>query len=259
MKIMGILNVTPDSFSDGGRYVDVEKAVDHALHMIQDGAEIIDIGGESTRPGAVPVSLDEELTRVIPVIKRLREVTDVSISIDTYKATVAQEAVKAGATLINDVWSGQRDSNMLQVMAKSHVPVILTHNRTPEMENEHMINIVDEVVMELRQVIQLALSAGVDKAHIIVDPGIGFGKTLAQNVALIKHIDRLKQLGYPVMLAASKKRTIRSLVESEALLLSSIGTIATTCHAFSKGIDYVRVHDVKENKAAIRVMAGLDD
>jgi len=257
MKIMGILNVTPDSFSDGGKYIDIDKAVKHAIKMVQDGADIIDVGGESTRPGATPISIEEEITRVIPVIERLSEVIDVTISIDTYKAHVAKAAVKAGATMINDVWAGGRDSDMPCIMAESNVPIILMHNRTPEMKNEHLDNITDEVTAELQESIDRTISAGVKKKQIIIDPGIGFGKTLEQNIELIKNIQRLKKLGFPVMLAASKKRTIRGLAGSDDPLLLSIGTVATTCHAYLKGVDYVRVHDVRENKAAINVMMGL--
>jgi len=258
MKIMGILNITPDSFSDGGKYVNTEKAVDHAIQMIQNGADIIDIGGESTRPGATPVSLEEELTRVIPVIKGLREnKVDVAISIDTYKAQVARKAIKAGATMINDVWAGGFDPEMPQAMAAANVPVILMHNRTPEMENKGLINITKEVAAELQESIDLVLSAGVKKEHIIIDPGIGFGKTLEQNIELIKNIHHLKNLGFPIMLAASKKRTIRGLAKTDNPDMLGIGTIVTTCHAYTQDIDYVRVHDVKENKIAIQVMENL--
>ncbi|MCL2559147.1 MAG: dihydropteroate synthase [Turicibacter sp.] len=259
MKIMGILNVTPDSFSDGGAYVDIEKAVAHAVQMVADGADVIDIGGESTRPGSVPISLEEELARVIPVIQRLRDVVDVPISIDTYKAEVARQAVAAGVTIINDVWAGRRDPEMLRVMAESDAQVVLMHNRTPEQENAALTSIVSEVLAELQATVDLALAAGVEKERIIVDPGIGFGKTLEQNIELIKHIDQLKSLGYPVLLAASKKRTIRALAQTEDLGLGvGVGTLAVTCYACTKGIAYVRVHEVKENKLAINVMGNLE-
>jgi len=257
MKIMGILNITPDSFSDGGKYINVDKALEHTIQMIQNGADIIDIGGESTRPGAIPVSIEEELARVIPVISRLSKVPDIAISIDTYKAHVAEAAIKAGATMINDVWAGKQDPNMLQVMAEANVPVILMHNRTPEMQNDGLDDIIREVLVELQESIDLALSAGVKKEHIIIDPGIGFGKTLEQNIELIKNIHQLKKLGFPVMLAASKKRTIRGLAKTDDSDLLGVGTIATTCHAYTQGVDYVRVHDVKENKIAINVMKDL--
>ena len=254
---MGILNVTPDSFSDGGQYVDVKKAVKHGIQMVQDGADIIDVGGESTRPGATPVRMEEELQRVIPVIKRLNEVIDVTISIDTYKAHVAKEAVKAGATMINDIWGGKFDPDMPRIMAETNVDVVLMHNRLPEQENEGLNNIIDEVCSELQESVDLVLAAGLKKEHLILDPGIGFGKTLAQNIEVIKKIHQLKTLGYPVMLAASKKRTIRQLAGSNDSLSLEIGTVATTCHAYHRGIDYIRVHDVRKNKIAINVMERL--
>ena len=177
MKIMGILNVTPDSFSDGGRYVDVDKAVEHAVKMVQDGADIVDVGGESTRPGSTPISKEEELARVIPVIQRLVSVVDVVISIDTYKADVAREAHRAGATMINDVGAGGRDAEMFRVMAEANVPVVLMHNLPHNQEKGSFYNIIREVSVKLQSLVDLALSAGVKSEHIILDPGIGFGKT----------------------------------------------------------------------------------
>ena len=257
MKIMGILNVTPDSFSDGGKYINVENAIAQAKKMVQNGADIIDVGGESTRPGANPVNEKEELARIIPVIKQLSQRFQIPISIDTYKAQVAQLAIEAGATMINDVWAGQKDPDMLQVMANANVPVILMHNRSQEKENKNLHNIVDEVISELNDTIHLALKKGVKSEHIIIDPGIGFGKTLAQNIKLIQQIDQLKCLGYPVLLAASKKRTIRALAQTDEPQLLGIGTMGITCHAYLKNIDFIRVHDVLENKIAINVLKNL--
>ena len=257
MKLMGILNITPDSFSDGGKYTDIDRAIKHAHKMVKDGADIIDVGGESTRPDAIPVSMEEEMARVIPVITQLSVSLDIPISIDTYKAHIAQVAVKAGATMINDVWAGKHDPDMLHVMAESNVPVILMHNPTPRLEKECLDNIIDQISTQLQETVDLAISAGVKKEHIILDPGIGFGKTLEQNIKIIKNIHQLKSLGFPIMLAASKKRTIRKLTNTDDSFLLGIGTIATTCHAYTKGIDYVRVHDVKENKVAINVMKNL--
>ena len=257
MKIMGILNVTPDSFSDGGKYINVEKAVAQGVKMVEEGADIIDIGGESTRPGAKPVNAKEELARVIPVIKELSKIITVPISIDTYKSQVAMSAIEAGATIINDVWAAQKDPHMLQVMANANVPVILMHNRSPEKENDNLLNIVEKVLEELNHTITLALEKGVKRQHIIIDPGIGFGKSLAQNITLIQQIDQLKCLGYPVMLAASKKRTIKALAQVDDPYLLGVGTMGVTCHAYLKGVDYVRVHDVLENKIAINVLKNL--
>lgn len=256
---MGILNVTPDSFSDGGHYTDVDKAVEHAIGMVRDGADVIDVGGESTRPGAKPISLEEELSRVIPVIEKLSKKIDVPISIDTYKAEVARQAVEAGATIINDVWAGKKDQDMYRVMGNSNTSVILMHNRVSTMENDDAENILEEVMDELKDVIQLAIEAGVKKKNIIIDPGIGFAKTLSQNIEIIKNIDELKKLGYPVLLAASKKRTIRGLSQTEELSRLGAGTLATTCYAYTKGVDFVRVHDVAENKIAITVLKNLTE
>jgi len=257
MKVMGILNITPDSFSDGGKYINPEKAILQAKKMIQEGVDIIDVGGESTRPGSTPVELQEEIARVIPVIKKLSTEIDIPISIDTYKAEVAHLAIKAGATIINDIWAGRKDPQMHQVMADANVPVILMHNRIPEEENEDLRNIVEAVKKELTQTIHLALQAGIKKEHIIIDPGIGFAKTLEQNIKLIQNINELKELGYPVMLAASKKRTIRALAKADDAQALEIGTIATTCYAYLKNIDYIRVHDVKQNKIAINTLKNL--
>jgi len=257
MKIMGILNVTPDSFSDGGQFVDIEKAVAHARQMVTDGADIIDIGGESTRPNAKSVSLEDELQRVIPVIKRLAEEIDVPISIDTYKAEVARQAVAAGATIINDVGGAKMDSEMPRVMADSGVKVILMHNR-PHGEEDGSYKIFEKVTTELQESIDLVLAAGVKSENIIVDPGIGFGKTPEQNIQLIKQIGELKSaLGYPVLLAASKKRVIHTLAQDDDPVSAEIGTVATTIRDYAAGVEMIRVHDVKQNKIALNVLVGL--
>lgn len=257
MKIMGILNVTPDSFSDGGSYVDLEKAVAHAKQMVADGADIIDVGGESTRPGATPVTLEEELARVIPVIKRLKEEIFIPISIDTYKAEVARQATDAGASIINDVGGAKLDSNMPKIMAESGAQVVLMHSK-PHAEEGEISDLHDEVLAGLKDSIDLVIQAGVTHEKIIVDPGIGFGKWMGQNVKILKDISLYQQsLNMPILLGVSKKRVVRELMESNELEMLSTGTIATTCDAYIKGIDYIRVHDVKENKIAINVMRNL--
>jgi len=255
MKIMGILNVTPDSFSDGGKYIDIEKAIAHAKQMVADGADIIDVGGESTRPGATLISQEEELMRVIPVIKELSKIINVPISIDTYKAEVARQAIQAGATIINDIGGAKSDPDMPHIMAESGAQVILMHY-APHTE-AGQIDATD-IHLQLKESIDLVTAAGVLQDKIIIDPGIGFGKTMAQNMTLIQNIKDFKTLGYPVMLATSKKRAIRELAQTADPDLLGIGTVATTCHAFIQGIDYVRVHHVKENKIAIQVMAALN-
>ena len=256
MKIMGILNVTPDSFSDGGKYVDIEKAVAHAKQMVADGADVIDIGGKSTRPGAESVSIEEELARVIPVIKRLKEEIGTPISIDTYKAEVARQAVVAGAEIINDVGGAKFDPNMPHVMAETGVQVILMHNRLSSDFGAYE-NLILDVKREVKASIDLVVRAGVRDEKIILDPGIGFAKTIDQNIELMKNLSELQTLGYPLILGVSKKGTLRELMEDEDKSLLGIGTIATTCYAYTQGIDYIRVHDVKENKRAIQVMKNL--
>jgi len=256
MKIMGILNVTPDSFSDGGQFVDIERAVARALQMVADGADIIDIGGESTRPDAEPVSTEVELQRVIPVVKRLVAKLDVPISIDTYKAEVARQAIAAGAMIINDVGGAKIDPDMPKIMAESGAKVILMHNR-PHGEEKDCFDILKQVQDELQESIDLALQAGVKKANIIIDPGIGFGKTPQQNIELIRNIEKLQVLGFPILLAASRKRVIRALTQADDPLSTMLGTVATTIHAYAKGVEMVRVHDVKENKSALNVLVGL--
>jgi len=256
MKIMGILNVTPDSFSDGGKYVDTETAVAHAKQMVAEGADIIDIGGESTRPGAEPVSIGEELARVISVIKRLKEEIDIPISIDTYKAEVARQAVVAGASMVNDVGGAKFDPDMPQVMAETGAQVILMHNRSLSDFGAYK-HLVLDVKREIKASIDLVLRAGVKYEQIILDPGIGFAKTIDQNIELMKNLSELQTLGYPLLLGVSKKGTLRELMGDEDKSLLGIGTIVTTCYAYTRGIDYIRVHDVRENKCAIQVMKNL--
>jgi len=256
MKIMGILNVTPDSFSDGGRYVSLDQRIDHAIQMVADGADIIDVGGESTRPGAEAVTEAEELARVIPVIERLRQVVDVPISIDTYKAEVARQAIQAGASMINDVGGAKFDPEMPRVMAESGATVILMHNRPKEAFGAYR-SVTSEVVEELRSSVELVLKAGVNPKKIILDPGIGFGKTIPQSIEVLKNLHQLKLLGYPLLLGASKKGTLRELMEDDDKALLGIGTVAMTCYAYERGINYVRIHDVKENVCALHVMKNL--
>ena len=277
MKIIGILNVTPDSFSDGGNYINIEKAVAHAKQMVADGADIIDVGGESTRPTnpisfdgestrvipairlqrAEPVSIDEELIRVIPVIKRLKEEINVPISIDTYKAEVAYQAVQAGAEIINDVGGAKFDPDMPKVMAESGVKVILMHNRRATDFGKYE-NLGQEIINELRESVDIVMEAGVSMSNIIVDPGIGFAKTLKQNHELLKEIERYRySLPIPFLLGVSKKGTVRELMEYTGRDMLGIGTVAMTCWAYQKGIEYIRIHDVRENKLAINVMKNL--
>ena len=243
--IMGILNVTPDSFSDGGRYNDIERAVAHAKEMILQGADIIDVGGESTRPNHEVVPEDEEIKRVVPIIKALSKEIDVPISIDTYKAKVAEEAILAGASLINDVWGFKMDANMAKVAAKYQVACCLMHNR----DNKDYGNLMEDMLVDLQESIDLALAAGVKKEKIMLDPGIGFAKTYEQNLEVMNKLEVLNRLGYPILLGTSRKSMI-----GNALNLPTEerveGTVATTVIGIMKGYDFVRVHDIVENKRA---------
>ncbi|MBV7273545.1 dihydropteroate synthase [Clostridium sp. PL3] len=243
--IMGILNVTPDSFSDGGKFNNLEAAIRHAKEMIEEGADIIDIGGESTRPNHVPVPEEEEIKRIVPIITALSKEIDVPISIDTYKGKVAEEAVKAGAALINDVWGFKKDTYIAEVAAKYNVPCCLMHNR----DNRDYNNLMEDVLKDLQESIDIALKAGVKPENIILDPGIGFAKNYEQNLIVMDNLQDLNKLGYSVLLGTSRKSMI-----GNALNLPSEerveGTIATTVIGIMKGYDFVRVHDVKENKRA---------
>lgn len=242
--IMGILNVTPDSFSDGGQYTLVERAVEHALQMMEDGADLIDIGGESTRPGHDPVSTEQELERVIPIIEALhRQAPHIPLSIDTYKAEVAKQALQAGAHMINDVWGGQADPLMVQVAATAQCPIILMHNR----DNMDYTDLVSDVRHDLQACIDQALKAGVQAEYIILDPGIGFAKTAQHNLQLMSQLDQLSSLGYPLLLGTSRKKFIRTVLDLPANDVVE-GTTATTAFGIAQGCQIIRVHDIKQNK-----------
>ncbi|MED3824637.1 dihydropteroate synthase [Priestia flexa] len=239
--IMGILNVTPDSFSDGGSFNHIDKAIEHAKQMVIDGADLIDIGGESTRPGSDKVSVEEELERTIPVIKELSRTLDVPISIDTYKSEVAKQAIEAGAHIINDVWGAKADPEMAKVAADYNVPIILMHNR----DNKNYQNLIPDMIADLYESIKIVKSAGVKDKNIILDPGIGFAKTVEQNIEAIQNVDKFKALGYPVLLATSRKSTIGHVLNLPPKERIE-GTAATIGMGISKGIHMTRVHDVKE-------------
>lgn len=242
--IMGILNVTPNSFSDGGNFNHIEAAVQHAHEMVANGADIIDIGGESTHPSAEPVTLEEELARVIPVIKALSKEIEVPISIDTYKAEVAKQAIAAGATIINDVTGANGDPEMANVAANLNVPIILMQNRE--------INLLEEIISDLKGSVSKVVSAGVSHDKIILDPGFGFKKTVEQNLELIRNMAEIVELGYPVLLGASRKGTLSKITNlSKEELVEA--TIATHLAAISKGCQIVRVHDVKEMSRASKM------
>ncbi|MBD7915214.1 dihydropteroate synthase [Clostridium sp. Sa3CUN1] len=243
--VMGILNVTPDSFSDGGSYNEVEAAVKRAKEMVEEGADIIDIGGESTRPGAEFVSEEEEINRVVPIIKAIKEELDVLISIDTYKSKTAEEAIKAGADIINDIWGFKKDTNMANIAVKYNVPCILMHNR----ETNNYRNLMKDVLEDLIESINIALDAGVKREQIILDPGIGFAKDYEQNLIVMNNLEKIISIGFPVLLATSRKSMI-GLTLNLPVDKRVEGTVATTVMGIMKGCKMVRVHDVLENKRA---------
>lgn len=250
--IMGILNVTPDSFSDGGKYNQLDAALKHAEEMAADGADILDVGGESTRPGHEQISVQEEIERVVPVIEKLSARFDIPVSIDTYKSQVASAALEAGAVLVNDIWGLKYDERMADVIAKSGAACCLMHNR----EKPEYVNFLPDVLMDLQKSINIAEKAGIAKEKIILDPGVGFGKTYEMNLEIIKQLNRLKFLEYPILLGTSRKSVIGltlGLGEDER----EEGTLVTTVMGILSGCAFVRVHDVKANKRAIQMAEAI--
>jgi dihydropteroate synthase len=253
--IMGVLNVTPDSFSDGGEFFAAEEAIGSGIKMASEGADIIDVGGESTRPGAELVSVKEELRRVIPVIEKLGAEIDISISIDTSKSEVANAALDAGASVINDVTAGRGDEKMLSLAAKRKAAIVLMHMqgepRTMQI-NPHYEDVVTEVADFFRQQYTRALECGVDPMAIAFDPGIGFGKTLEHNLTLLKNLERLHVHDRPLVVGVSRKSFLGKLLNSSETTERAAPTIALTGILRGRGADVLRVHDVKENVAALR-------
>lgn len=250
--IMGILNVTPDSFSDGGKYNSVEAALEQAKKMVADGAKIIDVGGESTRPGYERISDEEEIARVVPVIKALVREVPAIISIDTYKSAVARAAIEAGAHMINDIWGAKADPEMALVAAYYHVPIILMHNRT----NQIYKNYWNDFKSDIEESISIVKKVGVPDEHIILDPGIGFVKNLEQSIETMQRLDELSAMGYPVLLATSRKRMIGSILNLP-IDERVEGTAATCAFGVMKGCHLMRVHDVKEVARTVKVMDAL--
>lgn len=247
--VMGILNVTPDSFLDGGRYNHLDAALKHTEQMIKDGAAIIDVGGESTRPGHEKITDQEEIDRILPVIEKIKQEFSVPVSLDTYKAAVAKEGIQAGADLLNDIWGLQYDPAMGKIVADSGVAYCLMHNRdkiTEEMD-------ADLFIGQMKEDAKRALDAGIKKERIILDPGVGFAKTQEQNLMTIANLDRLKALGYPVLLGTSRKSVIGYVLDvpTDKRL---VGTLATSAVAVQTGCMFVRVHDVKENVELIQML-----
>lgn len=244
--VMGILNVTPDSFSDGGKWNSIDAALHHAQDMIADGADILDIGGESTRPGYTLVSDEEEISRIVPVIEAIKREFDIPVSADTYKSAVAQAALDAGADLINDIWGLQYDPELAHVIAQAGVPCCLMHNRKQPVYDDFL----PDVCNDLRICIQHARAAGIADDAMIIDPGIGFGKTLEQNLILMNHLECLHQLGYPVLLGTSRKSMIGNTLNLPPDEREE-GTLVTTVMGIMKGCAFVRVHNVKANRRAV--------
>jgi len=258
--IMGVLNVTPDSFSDGGEFFGIDQAIERGIQIAAEGADLIDVGGESTRPGAEPVSLKEELQRVIPVIEKLRAKIDIPISIDTSKSQVAEAALNAGASIINDVTAGRADEKMLPLAATQHAALVLMHMqgepRTMQ-KDPHYNNVVREVADFFRQQYTCALECGVDPMRLAFDPGIGFGKTLEHNLSLLKNLERLRVDTRPLAVGVSRKSFLGKIVGSNEMRDRRAPTIALTAILRARGGDIFRVHDVKENVAALRTVEGI--
>ncbi|MEW8508823.1 MAG: dihydropteroate synthase [Candidatus Thiodiazotropha sp.] len=258
-QVMGILNLTPDSFSDGGRFLDAEIGLQHALRMVREGAAIIDVGGESTRPGAQTVSVEEELDRVIPLIERLVEEIPVPISIDTSKPAVMREAVAAGAGMINDIMALQ-EPGALSTAAGLGVPVCLMHmqGKPRTMQNApHYEDVVDEVMGFLRQRLDAAVAAGIPRHDLIVDPGFGFGKTLAHNLSLLKQLRSLHELAAPILVGISRKSMIGTILGDVPVDDRLIGSVAAAVVAVMDGAAIIRVHDVRETVDALKVVSAV--
>ena len=246
--IMGILNVTPDSFSDGGKYNDMDRALRHVEEMMEEGMDILDIGGESTRPGYTLLSDEEEIHRVVPVIEKVKTEFNIPISLDTYKSAVAKAGLQAGADLINDIWGLKYDENMAGVIADFQVPCCLMHNRNEAVYADYM----EDVLKDLKETLDIAEKAGISKEKIILDPGVGFGKTYEQNVEIIAKLDRLQELGYPVLLGTSRKSVIGLTLNLHTDQRVE-GTLATSVVGVLKGCSIIRVHDIKENFRAVKM------
>lgn len=259
--IMGILNLTPDSFYDGGKYSNVDEAVSFALKMVEDGASIIDVGGESTRPGAHSVPASEEMRRVLPVIEALRDKTDVFISIDTYKSEVAEEALKRGADMVNDISGLSFDPNLKRVIADFSSPVVIMHIKgTPKdmQRNPTYDDVVREIRDYFKKRIEEALDAGIRREGIVLDPGIGFGKRLEHNLEILKNVEEFKKLGFPLLVGHSRKSFIGHVLGGIPPERRLEGTLAVTAYLYLKGIELIRVHDVKENKSVIELLRSIE-
>ena len=249
---MGILNITPDSFSDGGRYNQIDDALFHVEEMITAGMDVLDVGGESTRPGYSILQDEEEIERVIPVVEKIKSRFDIPISLDTYKSSVASAGIDAGADMINDIWGLKYDGKMADVIAGSGVSCCLMHNRKQPLYKKFM----DELLEDLRESVELAEQAGIAAERILLDPGVGFGKTYTHNLILLNRLGQIGELGFPVLLGSSRKSVI-GLTLDLPVEERMEGTLVTTVFAVIMGVTFVRVHDVKENVRAIRMAEAI--
>lgn len=258
--IMGILNITPDSFYDGGRFLEVERALSRAEEMVEEGADIIDVGGESTRPGAMPVSLEEEAGRVLPVIRELAKRISVPICVDTYKAEVARRAIEEGAEMVNDISAMRFDPEMTEVVREKKVPIVLMHMKgTPKdmQDNPYYEDVMEEIYEFLQGRVEEAVKQGIDKEQIIIDPGIGFGKRLVDNLEIIRRLEEFKGLGAPILVGPSRKRFIGEILGGlppEERLEGTLGVVAICA---LKGANIIRVHDIKEARRVVEVVSQL--
>lgn len=250
--IMGILNVTPDSFSDGGRFQTLDAALAHAGEMVADGADILDVGGESTRPGHEQITDEEEIARVVPVIEKLKQEFDIPISIDTYKSSVAEAALQAGADLVNDIWGLKYDEHMASLIVKYDAACCLMHNRNEAVYQDFLADFMDD----MRECIRIATEAGIKGEKIILDPGVGFGKNYEMNLEIIREVGRMQELGYPILLGTSRKSVIGLTLDLPSDQREE-GTLATTVYGILNGCSFVRVHDVKANRRAIDMMEAI--
>ena len=250
--IMGIVNVTPDSFSDGGRYSRLDAALSHVEKMIKEGADIIDVGGESTRPGHVQITDEEETERVAPIIEALKKEFDIPVSVDTYKSRVARAALTAGADLVNDIWGLKYDPDMAAVIAESGAACCLMHNR----ESVDYVRFIPEFLDDMRECVRLADEAGIARDRILLDPGVGFGKTYEMNLEIISRLDIMHELKLPILLGTSRKSVIGLTLDLPAQEREE-GTLVTTVFGVQKGCAFVRVHDVEKNKRAVKMTRAL--
>ncbi len=261
VHVMGIVNVTPDSFSDGGRFLDRDAAIDHGLRLVDEGADILDVGGESTRPGATSVSSDEEIERVVPVVEALAAKTDVPVSIDTSKASVARRALDAGAQIVNDVAAGRFDEELIPLVAARHAPLVLMHMlgepRTMQMDPRY-VDVVGEIAAFLDERADAAVAAGAGREQIVVDPGFGFGKTPAHNLVLLRRLREFRCLGFPILAGTSRKSFIGATLGGLPVEERLEGTAATVALAVANGVSIIRVHDVREMARVVRMVEAVE-